>query len=100
MSLRIAYGLDLSEGGGEVYMHMLRTLNSVGGEFTVPGKFLVEAIPALQWLPGWLPGAGFKQQAATASIQIRSFIRQVFEAGKSKIVSNTSFHFPQPTSDC
>ena len=36
--------------------------------FTVPGKYLVEALPALQYLPQWFPGAAFKREAAVASI--------------------------------
>jgi len=29
----------------------------------VPGRFLVEMIPALKYLPDWMPGAGFKRWA-------------------------------------
>ncbi len=66
---------------------MLRTLNEIGVEFMVPGKFLVEAIPALQYLPTWFPGADFKRQAIGVVPRVRQLVRGVFEAGKSNMVS-------------
>ncbi|KAJ8088569.1 hypothetical protein PM082_022642 [Marasmius tenuissimus] len=39
--------------------------NAVEGliETAVPGTFLVDFFPALQYIPSWLPGAGFKRKA-------------------------------------
>ncbi len=34
------------------------------GEAFVPGRFLVDLIPALRNLPSWVPGAGFQKQFA------------------------------------
>ncbi|KAI0793615.1 CyP450 monooxygenase [Fomes fomentarius] len=85
-SLRVAYGLELSNGN-EKYLRMLRTLNEIGVEFMVPGKFLVEAIPALQHLPTWFPGADFKRQAIGVVPRVRQLVRGVFEAGKSNMES-------------
>ena len=30
----------------------------------VPGRFLVDLIPALQYVPAWIPGAGFQRTLA------------------------------------
>ena len=33
-------------------------------EAGIPGKFLVDFIPVLKYVPDWFPGAGFKQKAS------------------------------------
>ena len=84
-ALRVAYGLDLA--GSEAYIAMLRQLLDTGSALSLPGKYLVEAIPALQYVPTWFPGAGFKREALRANVVIRDYIIHLFQAGKDKLVS-------------
>ncbi|KAI0687567.1 cytochrome P450 [Earliella scabrosa] len=79
-ALSVAYGLEIPKGD-ETYLHEIREMLETATAFTVPGKYLVEALPALQYLPQWFPGATFKREAAVASMRIRAILRQLLHAG-------------------
>ena len=49
---------------------MVERISAIGEELTVPGRYAVDAIPILERLPSWFPGAGFKRYAAEAEREI------------------------------
>ncbi|KAJ7284532.1 cytochrome P450 [Mycena rebaudengoi] len=64
----------------------------------LPGRFLVDFIPALKYVPSWFPGGGFKIAAATCKQLIKEMVdppfevvRRAMEAGTARpsFVSNT-----------
>ncbi|KAF5313822.1 hypothetical protein D9619_013035 [Psilocybe cf. subviscida] len=61
--MSIAYGVKI-KGSDDPYI--VNAEESIKGMAIagVPGSFLVDLIPALKHVPGWLPGAGFKEKAA------------------------------------
>ncbi|KAI0742050.1 CyP450 monooxygenase [Daedaleopsis nitida] len=88
-ALRIAYGLEVSEED-DTYVRALREMLDAGTAFAVPGKYLVEVLPILQYLPGCLPGAAFKREAAAASKRMRAILQELFQAGKDNMEHGTA----------
>ncbi|KAG8765371.1 hypothetical protein FRC12_007521 [Ceratobasidium sp. 428] len=62
VAIRIAYGHTV-KGSGDEFIRSAEDFMTAIGEATVPGRWLVESIPLLRFIPSWMPGAGFKRQA-------------------------------------
>ncbi|KAF8187616.1 cytochrome P450 [Mycena galopus ATCC 62051] len=60
--MSIAYGIDILPSD-DPYVKLaheaVRTLSNAG----VPGKYLVDSLPILKYVPAWFPGAKFKRDA-------------------------------------
>ncbi|PPQ74860.1 hypothetical protein CVT24_002899 [Panaeolus cyanescens] len=91
--LRTAYGYSVASKDDPV----LRTVSQMMKEFgiaTTPGMFLVDFIPALRYIPTWLPGAGFKRTAdkwranyESASLGTAQWSKQHLETGSGKALT-------------
>lgn len=66
---------------------MLERIAEIGGEIAKPGRFAVEAIPMLRFLPLWFPGAGFRRFAAEAKHEMMTILNNVYDAAKGAMVS-------------
>ncbi|ESK89434.1 cytochrome p450 [Moniliophthora roreri MCA 2997] len=53
----------------------------------IPGKFAVDWIPLLRYIPSWLPGAGFQRKAQTWKQDLMRMVDGPFEAVQRKIIS-------------
>ncbi|KAF8995026.1 cytochrome P450 [Cyathus striatus] len=56
-----------------------------------PGNFLVDIIPALKYVPEWMPGAGFKRQARIWYAQAKEFRNRPYEEGMRALASGSGF---------
>ncbi|KAJ6574328.1 cytochrome P450 [Mycena capillaripes] len=60
--MSVAYGIDVLPSE-DPYVSLaceaVKTLSNAG----VPGKYLVDSLPILKYVPSWLPGASFKRDA-------------------------------------
>lgn len=83
--MRISYGIELQEPNDK-YFQMVERVTMVGEEIMVPGRFLVEAMPWLRYLPVWFPGAGFKRYAAGANREILDTVNELFRTAKAAMV--------------
>ncbi len=83
--MRISYGIELQEPNDK-YFQMVERVTMVGEEIMVPGRFLVEAMPWLRYLPVWFPGAGFKRYAAGAKREILDTVNELFRTAKAAMV--------------
>ncbi|THH22534.1 hypothetical protein EUX98_g8161 [Antrodiella citrinella] len=54
------------------------------------GIWPVDIFPALQHLPSWLPGAGFKAKAATWKAKMEEFADKPYEALKQRMLDGTA----------
>ncbi|KAI0760149.1 CyP450 monooxygenase [Fomes fomentarius] len=81
----VVYGHEVKDEHDE-YVTVLERGVYVIGELLVPGRYLVELIPALQYLPSWLPGAKFKREIPLWKRDIAA-IRNVPYDAASKSVS-------------
>ncbi|KAJ7108017.1 cytochrome P450 [Mycena crocata] len=60
--MSVAYGIDVlptDDPYVALAFEAVHTLSNAG----VPGKYLVDSLPLLKYVPAWLPGAGFKRKA-------------------------------------
>ena len=90
VALLVAYGLE-PQGDEDRYVGMLRELNAIGADVCVPGRYLVESLPFLQYLPSWIPGAGFKREIHTMKRRMRQITTELWQAGKAHLVSNAFY---------
>ena len=86
--MRISYGIELQQANDK-YFAMIKRLAEVGETVAVPGRFLVEALPWLRFVPGWLPGAEFKRYAAAAKRDILHTVDYLFGTAKDAMVSSS-----------
>ncbi|KZT58511.1 cytochrome P450 [Calocera cornea HHB12733] len=81
IALKIAYGYDIdNEDDGLIkkIQRMMRILVEV----QIPGRFLVDVIPALNYLPTWIPGMKFKRDGEVWAAQIREVEQIPFDRVK------------------
>lgn len=88
--LQVTYGIELGEYNDKYYK-MVERLAEVGEEVAIPGRFSVEALPWLQYLPTWFPGAEFKRYAAAANRDILFIMEQLLGVAKAAMVSFTTY---------
>ncbi|KAI0028835.1 cytochrome P450 [Vararia minispora EC-137] len=79
--LRLAYGYPTREDG-DPFVRRAETVVTQFSQASVPGVFLVDAIPLLRYLPSWLPGAGFKRLARSYYSELHKMMDEPMEWGK------------------
>ncbi|EIW53210.1 cytochrome P450 [Trametes versicolor FP-101664 SS1] len=87
--LSIAYGIKTSRDDNH-YSNMLQQTSELIETAVVPGKYLVELFPAMQHLPAWFPGTGFKKDASAALEKVLDFKRILYEEGMSLLPTGDS----------
>ncbi|KAH9852017.1 CyP450 monooxygenase [Lenzites betulinus] len=85
--LRIVYGLDVSPGDDSHYT-LVERLATVTNDIATPGQFLVEALPSLQKVPAWFPGAGFQRVAAAWREESMAVRDQLYASAKGTMRSH------------
>ncbi|KAF8874752.1 cytochrome P450 [Infundibulicybe gibba] len=60
--MKVTYGIDIREEN-DPYVETAEEAMEGMAKAAVPGTFLVDFIPILKYVPGWVPGAGFKRMA-------------------------------------
>ncbi|KAJ2929185.1 hypothetical protein H1R20_g7906, partial [Candolleomyces eurysporus] len=63
LSLSMAYGIEM-KAKNDPYVRMSERAMSGLVLSGTPGRWLVDVLPFLKYVPSWLPGAGWKRQAA------------------------------------
>ena len=85
--LSTTYGLDIALKNDKYI-----TLAKAGVDPVVPalnpGTYLVDVIPALKYVPDWMPGAGFKKTAKRCHLLAQAMKNSPFEAAQCEIVSS------------
>ncbi|KAF5375318.1 hypothetical protein D9757_009670 [Collybiopsis confluens] len=66
VTMKVAYGYTISDYNDH-FVEIAEEAMRIGSLVAAPGKWLVDSIPALRFLPAWFPGAGFKRLAKTWS---------------------------------
>ena len=60
--IKVVHGFDVQEDDDPNIARMEHVLESL--DALTPGRFLVDFIPALRFIPEWIPGAGFQRTLA------------------------------------
>jgi hypothetical protein len=58
----ITYGIKISDVNDPYILNAEEALSALAQGGT-PGNFWVDQLPILKYVPGWMPGAGFKRKA-------------------------------------
>lgn len=59
----------------------------IGDQISKPGRWLVNFLPWLRFIPAWVPGAGFKRAAADYKKRLSRIDEVPFAWAKEQIVS-------------
>lgn len=84
--ISIAYGFDVKEKD-DPYVAIAEEGNHGVITAAVTGAFYVDMIPALKYVPGWIPYADFKRKAKEWRKLAKAMINLPYEAAKRNIVS-------------
>ncbi|CUA68221.1 O-methylsterigmatocystin oxidoreductase [Rhizoctonia solani] len=61
VSIRIAYG-HTARSSDDKFLRMAEEFMTAAAHASTPGRWLVETIPLLRFIPSWFPGATFKRK--------------------------------------
>ncbi|RDB17769.1 hypothetical protein Hypma_001110 [Hypsizygus marmoreus] len=89
--LRIAYG-HRTAGPHDLLIAMEEEGMGAAVDATAPGSFLVDLIPALKYLPEWVPGAKFQRQAREWRGMLRSLRDAPFSEVRRQMIHGTAPH--------
>ncbi|KAJ2921469.1 hypothetical protein H1R20_g15623, partial [Candolleomyces eurysporus] len=77
--MRATYGLNVSADSDDAYIVGIKDVAEGFVEATVPGRFLVDMIPALKYVPRWMPGAGWRRYADYHKKRIKEVKTEPFQ---------------------
>ncbi|OGE54266.1 hypothetical protein PENARI_c006G06548 [Penicillium arizonense] len=87
--LKIAYGYTVEAHIRDPLVHISNLALDHFSKAGTPGAWLVDMIPALKYVPSWVPGAGFKRKAQvwkknleTVADKPYAFVKQKMEGGR------------------
>ncbi|KAJ7250572.1 cytochrome P450 [Mycena rebaudengoi] len=89
--MSITYGIDTLPSN-DPYMETAEAAIDAITQATVPGRYLVDMIPILKYVPAWFIGAGFKRQARERNKLIDKMIQLPFKATKRLVADGTAPH--------
>ena len=84
--LRVVYGIQAASPKDE-YITLAEASVQIMDKAYTPGKYLVEALPFLKYVPLWFPGAQFKRDAAAWKLIIAATRNKLFDATLDFMVS-------------
>jgi hypothetical protein len=84
--LSITYGIE-PEGEDDPYIRISEEAIHYLVEAAVPGAFLVDIIPAMKYIPEWMPFAHFQRFAKTSRSHIERMRQKPFEEAKRNVCS-------------
>ncbi|KAG1747611.1 cytochrome P450 [Suillus lakei] len=89
--LNLAYGWKVTENV-DYFIGILREGFETNVILTQPGRWLVEVIPSLRFVPSWFPGAGFKRVAIDLRQKLSRLETIPFNWTKQQIESGSYAH--------
>ncbi|KIK35267.1 hypothetical protein CY34DRAFT_812300 [Suillus luteus UH-Slu-Lm8-n1] len=89
--LYLAYGWKVTENN-DYFISILRESLEISAMLSQPGRWLVEAIPSLRFLPSWFPGAGFKRVAFDLGQKLSRLDTIPFNWAKQQIHNGSYTH--------
>ncbi|KAJ6520766.1 cytochrome P450 [Mycena vulgaris] len=84
--MSIAYGLEV-KSSNDPYLNAAQAGIRAMSASAVPGRFLVDNVPALKYVPGWCPGAGFRRRAAEWNQMVQKMMELPFMDAKQALAS-------------
>ncbi|KDQ63647.1 hypothetical protein JAAARDRAFT_29676 [Jaapia argillacea MUCL 33604] len=85
----VSYGHQIAQEGDE-YVTLADKALACLGQAGIFGTYLVDYIPMLKYVPSWVPGAGFQNQAKEWRKLTQAMINRPFEKVKEKMANGTA----------
>ena len=85
--LRIAYSMDVTDES-DGYVRLLEDALAATTTALVPGKFAVELLPFLRYMPAWFPGSGKQRVFTECKTLFRTLEDTAYAHVKDTIVSS------------
>ena len=83
--MRLSYGFDDVETNVSL-IHDAEILIKAFSEAALPGRYLVNNLPFLKYVPAWFPGAGWKRKSQEIAIVNKRTVYDSFESVKESLV--------------
>jgi hypothetical protein len=90
--LSLAYGLRIRRVN-DPWINLAEMTLHTTTQAAVVGRYLVDIIPALKYVPGWMPGAGFQKTGKEGRNIVNNFFEQLYDAAVKEIVSPNAGSF-------
>ncbi|KAJ7251361.1 cytochrome P450 [Mycena rebaudengoi] len=87
--MSIAYGIHTLPSN-DPYMETAEAAIDAMAQAAVPGRYLVDVIPVLKYVPAWFIGAGFKRQAREWKKLTDKMVQLPFQAAKRLVTNGTA----------
>ncbi|KIP12644.1 hypothetical protein PHLGIDRAFT_61362 [Phlebiopsis gigantea 11061_1 CR5-6] len=88
-ALFLSHGLRVKDPKSERIFHLA---NIVAQDFAIlatPGRYVVDYLPFLQYVPSWIPGTGWKKDVAQYKQHVEDAVKIPFEAVRRAMASGT-----------
>lgn len=89
--LSLAYGLRIKRFN-DPWINLAELTLHTTTEAAVVGRYLVDIIPALKYVPEWMPGAKFQKTAKEGRKIVNDFFDRLYDAAVQEIVSHSNFN--------
>jgi cytochrome P450 len=86
--LKMGYGWKVDREDDKL-VKLANYMNDQFSELTKPGRFLVDFIPAMKYVPDWFPGAEFKRIAKQSREALNTTMNLPFDWCKQQIAAGT-----------
>lgn len=83
--MRLSYGFDDVETNVSL-IHDAEILMKAFSEAALPGRYLVNNLPFLKYVPAWFPGAAWKRKCQYIATVNKRTLYDSFEAVKESLV--------------
>ncbi|KIJ28818.1 hypothetical protein M422DRAFT_189306 [Sphaerobolus stellatus SS14] len=87
--MKVGYGINI-KSENDPYIHTAEEAMNAVGEAAVPGRFMVDMIHWMEYIPEWAPGASFKKQARIWKKYILDVTDLPFEHVKAQMANGTA----------
>lgn len=87
--LRISHGYQV-QGPNDPFVGLAENALLIWGKSTAPGAFLVDVLPFLQYVPEWVPGAGFQTTAREWKAEVLAMVDQPHQWVKEQMAAGVA----------
>lgn len=91
--LKMTYGYTVETEGNDPLVDLVNEALAQFTAATIPGAWLVDTFPILQYIPDWVPGAGFKNTAKQWHLTVMKMAEWPMRFARMQMAS-------QPKVDC
>lgn len=90
--LTVTYGVGVVHNSEIDLISLGETIGNGVADVGAPGAFLVDFLPILQYIPAWMPGAGFQRRLSFYKHVSETFTTYPFAMVKASLVCVCPYH--------